>query len=179
MEINLSVQNAETGQSKPSITPLQQYLLRPLALAFLCWYEYLQNYEIVKQPRGTKRKNASSTDGNLSDSSDDSTDDFSLRERYFLNPEHPDYSKLMVIPRKQPAVVQYHGFALKPSRRRTTEEHDEQYAMSALVMFFPFLPCGVQFHHFWFQKGSVSSSRNSEQPTSGALGSHYRQCDPN
>ena len=139
MEINLSVQNAETGQSKPSITPLQQYLLRPLALAFLCWYEYLQNYEIVKQPRGTKRKNANSTDGNLSDSSDDSTDDFSLRERYFLNPEHPDYSKLMVIPRKQPAVVQYHGFALKPSRRRTTEEHDEQYAMSALVMFFPFL----------------------------------------
>ena len=137
MEINLSVQNAETGQSKPSITPLQQYLLRPLALAFLCWYEYLQNYEIVKQPRGTKRKNISSTDGNLSDSSDDSTDDFSLRERYFLNPEHPDYSKLMVIPRKQPAVVQYH--ALKPSRRRTTEEHDEQYAMSALVMFCPFL----------------------------------------
>ena len=45
----------------------------------------------------------------------------------------------MVVPRNKPTVVQYHGYGLKPSRRRTTEEHDEQYAMSALLMFCPFL----------------------------------------
>ena len=137
VDVNFDVATARDGRCISSISPLQHYMRRPCALNHICWYEYLECFEMIKQPRGTKRYR---NGANINDSSDDSdNEDFALRERYLLPRTHLNYKTHMIVPRKRLAIVQYYGYSLRAERRRTTPEHNEQYAMSALLMFSPFI----------------------------------------
>ena len=119
------------GSIQLKMTPLQSYLQRPEELPTCSWYDYLRLYKVV--PLTRKRQKI-----DLFDPSKYLSDDFTLFERYRLNESHADYETKMVILRESPAVIQYTGYSLKPKRRRSTPEQDEQYAMSVLIMFSPF-----------------------------------------
>ena len=104
----LSTQN---GHDNVVVPPLTEYLLRPFELRNLCWYEYLEMYEVVNNTYG-------------------------LHIAHFkLHDDHPSKTKKVVIRRKFPVIVQYHGFSLKPSARRDTPDKKETFSFCVLVMF--------------------------------------------
>ena len=103
--------NIEDAHGTVIVPPLTEYLLKPYGLNHLCWYEYLESYEIVNNAYG-------------------------LHIGHFnLHDDHPLRKKKVVIRRKSPVIVQYHGFSLKPSARRDTPEKKELFAFCVLVMF--------------------------------------------
>ena len=131
VDVYIPYSKSSDGSIQLKMTPLQSYLQRPEELHTCSWYDYLRLYKVVALIR--KRQKI-----DVFDPSKHLTDDFTLFERYRLNEDHADYEKKMVIRRDSPAVVQYTGYSLKPTRRRSTPEQHEQYAMSVLVMFSPF-----------------------------------------
>ena len=101
-------------------TPLTEYLLKPQELNGECWYDYLENY-IMKHKSIAKKS-----------------------EYYELHSNHPKSKSHVIVKRNDNgdkngnlkfAVVQYHGFSLKPTIRRDTEEKREIFSMCVLVMF--------------------------------------------
>ena len=104
-------------------TPLTEYLLKPKELNGMCWYDYLEQYIIVKKSF------------------------VKSKEYYQLHSNHPNSKSHVVIERgsdlyknskRKYAAVQYHGYSLKPSIRRDTPEKIEIFSMSVLVMFKPY-----------------------------------------
>ena len=131
LDFSIQSSNPVDGSFQLKMTPLQNYLQRPEQLPDCSWYDYLRLYEMVPLPKKRRKIEKFDPSKHLSE-------DFSLSECYRLNENHSDYEKKMVIRRDSPAVVQYTGYSLKPTRRRSTPEHHEQYAMSVLIMFSPF-----------------------------------------
>ena len=102
------------SHNREVVSPLTEYLLRPIELKHLCWYAYLEKYEVVNNAYGIN------------------TEHFNLHE------DHPMRNKKVVIKRILPVIVQYHGYSLKPSVRRDTPEKKEMFALCVLVMFKPY-----------------------------------------
>ena len=103
--------NSQNGVSSVVVPHLTDFLLRPTELVHLCWYSYLEMYEVVNIAQGV----------NI--------------EHFKLHDDHPMRKKRVVIRRTRPVIVQYHGYSLKPSARRDTPEKKEMFAFCVLVMF--------------------------------------------
>ena len=120
--INVNMSSFSFGDTKVT-TPLTEYLLKPEELNGTCWYDYLEQYIIVQKS-------------------------FVKGSQYYqLHSNHPNSKSHVVIKRgsgvyknsnRKFAVVQYHGYSLKPSIRRDTQEKQEIFSMSVLVMFKPY-----------------------------------------
>ena len=104
------------------LTPLAEYLLRPKECTE-CWFDYLEKYAIISK--------------NLLITGDFLT----------LHSNHPKYKTHVVIKRDhpvyksiepKPVVVQYHGYSLKSTVRRDTDEKKEIFSLCSLIMFKPF-----------------------------------------
>lgn len=106
--------NTQNGTETMVLPPLTEYLLKPIELNHICWYEYLEMYQIVNNAYGVDMGH------------------------FKLHDDHPSKNKKVVIRRKCPVVVQYHGYSLKPSARRDTPEKKEIFAFCVLVMFKPY-----------------------------------------
>lgn len=103
--------NSQNGVNTVVVPHLTEFLLRPTELVHLCWYSYLEMYEVVNIAQGVKN------------------------EYFKLHVDHPMRNKRVVIRRTRPVIVQYHGYSLKPSARRDTPEKKEIFAFCVLVMF--------------------------------------------
>ena len=104
----------QIGHVNVVVPPLTEYLLRPVELRHLCWYEYVELYEVVNNVYGLNV------------------------DHYKLHSDHPLKEKKVVVLRESPVIVQYHGYPLKPSARRDTPDKRELFAFCSHVMFKPY-----------------------------------------
>ena len=95
--------NSQSKVNTVVVPHLTEFLLRPTELVHLCWYSYLEMYEVVNIGQVV------------------------YNEHFKLHVDHPMRHKRVVIRRTRPVIVQYHGYSSKPSARRDTPEKKREF----------------------------------------------------
>lgn len=153
-------------QSFQGISPYANYLHRPThpsPCGGLSWYAYMSYYEVVDKPRPrATQATPSAAAAAVPDDDDDDEDNAETsladdiatgthrrpatpqrggrqpsREYYDLPTTHPSHKTKRVTRRSVTAVVRIHGPPLRPQERRDTEEKEDTYYRSLVLLFVP------------------------------------------
>lgn len=138
---------SDCGASAPRAAPVRrravvldsftEYSCRPTQLGEVNWYQYVQNWRQVKLP--VKERGAAASFEELSSSSEDSDEDAPGRSVRALRytEHHPLHQTHGLLRRHTPCVPRIYGPRLPDRDALVDEEAENNYAMSALVLFAP------------------------------------------